>query len=64
MFWGAANAMREVIGFALPAHERERQERELAEARRVLGEEAFSANLARGRVSTAEQAIALALGGS
>jgi len=64
VLWANAEALREAIGSPLPPDELERHDRELAEARGSLGDAAFSASWAKGRVLTAEEAISLALGDS
>ncbi len=59
--WGAAEALREVIGSPRPPNEREEYERGLATVREALGEEVFSAAWAEGRAMSLEQAIEYAL---
>ena len=56
--WGAAEVLRETIGIPLPPVERTAYERSVANARTLLGEEAFAAAWADGRTMTPEQAIA------
>src|SRR5579884_3387347 len=60
VLWGAAEALREKIGSPTP-HEREIYDHDVAEARRTLGEVAFSASWEMGRCMTLEQAIEYAL---
>jgi predicted ATPase len=61
MLYGAADAIRQMLGFALPSVDRAAHERDLAPARRQLGE-AWPATLQRGRELTPEEAIELAQG--
>ncbi len=61
VLWGAAEALRRQIGAPLPPDEREEHERDVAQMRQSLGEEAFSAAWVAGGAMTLEQAIALAL---
>ena len=60
--WGAAEALREEIGSPLAPNDREAYEREVAQARQVLGEAAFAAAWEEGRAMTMEQAVEYALG--
>ena len=59
--WGAADTLRKIIGAPLSPLEREQQEKEKAQARQELGEEAFSAAFAAGQALTWAQAVAEAL---
>jgi hypothetical protein len=59
--WGAAQALREEVGCPLPLNELEKYDRCVTAAREALGEEAFAAAWAEGRVMPMEQAIAIAL---
>lgn len=59
--WGAADALREVLGSPLAPHERERYEVEAAAAQKALGAAAFAALFQEGRALTLEQAILFAL---
>jgi predicted ATPase len=59
--WGAAEALRQLIGARHAPASRATRERLMAEAREQLGEQAFAAAWAEGQVLTPEQAIALAL---
>ena len=61
--WGAAAALRETFGSPLPPAKHEKQERETTAVRETLGEDAFAAAWAEGRVMTMEQAIEYALEG-
>jgi len=58
---GAASALRESIGSALSAVERERMDTALASACEALGEAAFAAAWDAGRAMTLEQAVEYAL---
>jgi predicted ATPase len=60
--WGAAASLRETIGAPPPPCDRPDYERNVAAARAALGEKAFAAAWAQGRVLTWQQAIAYALG--
>jgi tetratricopeptide (TPR) repeat protein len=60
--WGACHALRESTGLPIPPGEREDYTRQLAEARLVLGPEAFAAAWTTGCAVTWEQAAAFALG--
>jgi hypothetical protein len=62
--YGAAEALREVIGAPLPPNERPRYEREVAAARAQLDEERFRAAWAEGRAMSMEEAISYALEGN
>jgi predicted ATPase/class 3 adenylate cyclase len=59
--WGAAEAVREVIGVPIPPVERANYERAVAAARAQLGKKAFAAAWAEGRATPLEQGIANAL---
>ena len=59
--WGAATVLREVLSAPLPPSEREKQEREMAGVREILGEDAFAAGWAQGQAMTMEQAIEYAI---
>jgi ATP/maltotriose-dependent transcriptional regulator MalT len=59
---GAATALREAIGAPRPSVERTLNEQAVAEARGMLGEEAWVAAFAAGRAMTLAEAIAEALG--
>ncbi len=59
---GAAAALREAMGAPLQPFERISYDRDVGVVRAALGEEAFAAAWARGRVMTLEQAIEYALG--
>jgi non-specific serine/threonine protein kinase len=61
-FWGAAAILREKINSPMPTYEHNKYERNVAEARLALGEEAFSAAWERGRAMTMDEAVALAIG--
>lgn len=61
-FFGASEALREVIGIPLRPVERAPYEREVSVARAQLAEQVFAAAWAEGRAMTMEQAIAYALG--
>jgi DNA-binding NarL/FixJ family response regulator len=54
---GAAEAVREAIGAALPAYFSVKLERNTAAARRALGEARFGAAFAQGRTMTPEEAV-------
>jgi len=56
--WGAAQALRAVIGAPLPPAYRADYERAVAAVRSSLGEKAFAAAWAEGRSMTLEQALA------
>jgi len=56
--WGAAEALRDALGIAIPPVERADYERSLSAARVHLGERAFAAAWAQGRAMTPEQAFA------
>ena len=55
--FGAAEALREVIGAPIPPSFRPRVEREIAQAHKQLGESAFSTLWKEGRLVTPEQAV-------
>jgi predicted ATPase/class 3 adenylate cyclase len=55
--WGAAEALREVIGAPLPPIERVDYERLVAKARVQLGEEAFTSAWAQGRTKTPDHVL-------
>jgi predicted ATPase/class 3 adenylate cyclase len=59
--FGAAEALREVVGIPLPPVNRADYERDVAVARADLDETAFAAAWAEGRAMTLEQAMAYAL---
>jgi non-specific serine/threonine protein kinase len=59
--FGAAEALREVIGALAPPNEREEVAAELSAARAALGEEAFAAAWREGRALPLEEIVALAL---
>ena len=59
--WGAAAALRESIGSPLSPAGREKQEREMTDAREDSGADAFAAAWAQGQEMTMEQAISYAL---
>jgi ATP/maltotriose-dependent transcriptional regulator MalT len=56
---GAAEALREVIGAALPLPERATFERAAVAARSALGDDAFAAAWAAGRALSQEEAVAI-----
>ena len=56
--WGAAEALREAIGAPLPPVDRPAYESSVAAARAHLGERAFAAAWAEGRMMTPEQVLA------
>jgi predicted ATPase/serine/threonine protein kinase/DNA-binding CsgD family transcriptional regulator len=56
--WGAAEAHREAIGAPLPPVDQAAYERNVIAARAQLGEKAFTAAWAEGRIITPEQAVA------
>ncbi len=56
--WGAAEALREVIGVPLPPVERDSYDRAVAAARIQLGEHAFAAAWANGRTMSPAKAVA------
>ena len=58
---GAADALREAVGFQQPPSDQQKYDRDLAAARQSLGKEAFARLWADGRTMTTEQAIAYAL---
>jgi len=55
--WGAAEALRETMGTPIPPVSRADYDRALAAVRAQLGEEAFAAGWAEGRMMTLEQAL-------
>jgi hypothetical protein len=55
--WGAADALREAMGTLIPPVYRANYERSLAAARAQLGEKAFAAAWAEGRMMTLEQVL-------
>jgi tetratricopeptide (TPR) repeat protein len=59
--WGAAERLREEIGSPLVPDERDGYDRNVAEARTKVSEEAFSAAWAQGRAMVMEQAVEYAL---
>ena len=59
--WGAASILREPFGAPRLAHELAAYERELVNARTLLGEDAFVAAWEEGRAMTWQQAVAYAL---
>ena len=59
--FGAADALRTVMGTSIPPAEREVYEREVDAARAALGEDAFAADWERGRALPLEDAVAEAL---
>jgi predicted ATPase/DNA-binding CsgD family transcriptional regulator len=56
--WGAAEALREVIGVPVPPVEQADYEQAVASARVSCGEKAFTASWMEGRTMTPEQALA------
>jgi predicted ATPase/DNA-binding CsgD family transcriptional regulator len=58
LLWGAAEALRETIGVAIPPVWRADHERSVAAVRTHLGEKAFAATWDEGRAMTPEQALA------
>jgi tetratricopeptide (TPR) repeat protein len=58
---GAAEAIREAIGYELERADRAFRDRYVAEARAELGEEAFASAVARGRAMTFDEAVRLAV---
>jgi tetratricopeptide (TPR) repeat protein len=59
--WGAAAAVREILGAPQPLIERADTEEAVAPARTALGEEPWAAAFAAGRTLTLEEAVAEAL---
>jgi DNA-binding CsgD family transcriptional regulator len=57
--WGAAETLREAIGVPIYPVYRDSYERAVAQARAALGEQAFRAAWAEGRLMTPEQALAV-----
>jgi hypothetical protein len=62
VLWGAAEALRQKIGYPRFPNERETYDCAVAAARQLLGEEAFSTAWTHGGSMPLEQAIAYALG--
>jgi non-specific serine/threonine protein kinase len=64
--WGAAEALRETIGFTLSSYDRSHYDYEggVASARSRLGEEAWTQVWQEGRAMTPEQAVEYALSGA
>jgi predicted ATPase/class 3 adenylate cyclase/DNA-binding CsgD family transcriptional regulator len=58
LLWGAAVSLRDTMGVPLPPVYRAAYERSVAAARTQLGEQAFAAVWAEGRMVTPEQALA------
>jgi hypothetical protein len=58
---GAAEALRETIGYELEPTDRAFRDRYLTEVRAALGETALEATMAEGRAMTLEEAVRLAL---
>jgi non-specific serine/threonine protein kinase len=58
---GAAEAIREVIGYELEPADRDFRDRYVAEVRAALGEAAFASAVAEGRAMTLDEAVRLAL---
>jgi len=56
--WGAADALRDALGIAIPPVELADYERSLSAARVHLGERVFATSWAQGRTMTPEQALA------
>jgi predicted ATPase/DNA-binding CsgD family transcriptional regulator len=56
--WGAAAALRDVLGAPIPPPDRARHDEVLAGVRARLGEDAFAATVGAGRALTPEQAAA------
>jgi predicted ATPase/class 3 adenylate cyclase/DNA-binding CsgD family transcriptional regulator len=56
--WGATEALREAMGTPIPPVEHASYERSVAAARSQLGEQAFAAAWAEGRIMSPEQALA------
>lgn len=59
--WGAAEALREVVGAPMTPSDRTLYDQQVAKARASLSENVFAADWGEGRAMTMEQAIALAL---
>jgi tetratricopeptide (TPR) repeat protein len=59
--WGAAESLRESLGWPLSPNEHPEYDRALASAREALGEEAFAGAWAEGQALTLEEAIRCAL---
>ena len=58
VLWGAAERLREEIGYPMPPADREPYDHAVAAARQALGEEPFSVAWGTGRTFNKEQAIA------
>jgi len=56
--WAVADTLRETMGAPLPLHERPFYERTIAQARTMLGEQAFAAACTQGRTMSPEQILA------
>jgi hypothetical protein len=61
---GAAEAMRERLGATVPGLLRKEHDARVAQTRQALGEDAFAAAWAQGRMMSADEAIAYALAGA
>ncbi|WP_394793811.1 ATP-binding protein [Armatimonas sp.] len=61
VLWGAAQALRDEIGSAVPTSIQKGHDHHLAETRKALGDAAFEAAYAQGRALTQEQAIVKAM---
>lgn len=61
VLWGAFEALRTKSGWSIPPHLRTRYDNDIADARQVLGEQAFAETWNRGHGMTLEEAIAYAL---
>ncbi len=59
--FGAAQALREALGAALPVREQEENRRTADHVREMLGQGAFSAAWMEGRLMTIEAVVAYAL---
>ncbi len=64
MLWGGAEMQRKMLGMPLPLNQREQYDKQVAQARAVLGEEAFTAAWEAGSVLPLEHAVDYALGNS
>jgi predicted ATPase len=62
VLWGAVDALRKQIGFALSPTEQEVYDDKVAKARQILGEEASSIAWVHGSSLSLDQAIAVAMG--
>jgi len=60
--WAAGDNVREGINTPLPPFEKEERDRDIADARLHIGDDAFSAAWSEGRSRTLEQSIDIALG--